>query len=123
MINIDIYATTIDIVLLDSHEEAKLHVEELNKKYNKDFEIIRFEGCMFQLPNRYYQLVFLRQFINPNLIFHETYHCSEFIADSCSLETEGAKESRAYLIGYIGEKVWEFLKINLVESPEILKLY
>lgn len=109
MINIDIYHSKVQVVLLETHEESAKYVAGLNRKYNKDFEIMAFEGRVFTIPNRVYQIVLLKKFINLNLLFHEIYHVVSMIGDDCGLENNDCRESRAYLQGFIGEKIINYL--------------
>lgn len=115
-LKIDIYGATINIDILESVEDCHSYIIELNKNHNKDYEVIKFEGCVFPLANRVYNLALLKPFINHNVISHECYHLTGLIADACDIEDENYREARAYLNGYINEKVWELVKLNLVNS-------
>ena len=116
-LKIDIYGATINVDILESVDDCQNYIVELNKNYNKDYEIIKFEGCVFYTINRTYNLVLVKEFINANLLFHEIYHIVSNIADSCDLDDEENREARAYLQGYIGEQI-----INLLISNRFLIL-
>lgn len=109
-LKIDIYGATIKIIILETIEDSEKYLINFNKKYKKNYEVYKFEGCCFPTDGRNFNLVLVKPFININLITHEVYHCSEFIADSCELTSTGNKEERAYLNAYINEKVVEHLK-------------
>jgi hypothetical protein len=115
-LKIELYSSVIKIVLLNTLEDSKKYIQKINKKYNQNNEVYAFEGCVFYIGNRTYELVFVKPYINENVLSHESYHCSEKIADSCDLTTEGNKEDRAYLNAFINQKVRE--KINLVNSTK-----
>lgn len=116
-LKIDIYGATINIDMLESVEDCHTYIQDLNKTHNKDYEVIKFEGCVFYTNNRTYHLALVKSFINPNLLFHETFHIVSNIADSCDLDDGGNREARAYLQGYIGEQI-----INLLLSNKLLIL-
>ena len=116
-LKIDIYGATINIDILESVEDCHSYIVELNKAHNKDYEVIKFEGCVFYTNNRTYHLALIKEFINSNLLFHEIYHLVSSISDSCDLDDEENREARAYLQGYIGEQI-----INLLLSNNLLIL-
>ena len=109
MINIDIYESKINIILLDSVEDSEVYIKKFNKKYKTNHEVYSFEGCVFVLPNRVYNLVFVKPFINTNLLSHECFHLTSLVSDSCDVTDTGNREERSYLNGFINQKVRNYL--------------
>jgi hypothetical protein len=60
-----------------------------------------------------YYIFYAIDSLNVNIIVHEITHMVDFILDERAIENEG--EAKAYLTGYISEKVFDFiLKRNLL---------
>jgi len=114
MIKIPLYECTINVLIFESIEDSDKHIRKVNKKYNLDFEEGGYEGYVLKIDIRTYHLLLIKKYIGENVISHECYHISEFIADSHGLSNKNEKEERAYLNGYINEKVRLKIKGNVL---------
>lgn len=113
---VDIYDTKIDVLVFDDSTKSDKHISKINKKYKLDYDLGGFEGCVLEINKKHHQILFIKKYIGDNVIAHECYHVTEMISDFNSLSTEGFKEDRAYLNGFINEKVRNILKIYLEKS-------
>lgn len=103
---IDLYETTIILMIGDS-------IEVINKVVNDNItkvDLLDTEGCVFEnhLDGSFqYYIVLVRSKLSHNLIAHEVFHLSSSILRTINITDE---EATAWLIGYITELLYNFLK-------------
>lgn len=103
---IELYETTIILMIGDS-------IELINRFVNDNItkiDILDTEGCVFenhQDGSFQYYIVLVRSKLGHNLIAHEVFHLSSSILRTINITDE---EATAWLIGYITELLYDFLK-------------
>lgn len=89
---------------------------KLNKKYKYkiidkiDDELV--EGQSPSYNTKFYYIIINEKYLTYNTISHEIYHIVEDIASNRGVVEN---ESKAWLCGFISEKIYNFLKKNQIE--------
>lgn len=107
---IDIYDTIITVVILNTKEEGDRYIKKYNKKNKTNYEEGGFEGCVLEKNNREFTIILMSSYLSINTLTHECFHVQDAISDHNGLSEEGNKEDRAYLNGYINEKVFKIVE-------------
>ena len=102
--NIPIYEDDITLIFTNN-------VNKVLKSYNKDAEVDGEAYAYCQELDSHMLLIFEIPF-TLNTLVHEVSHCADKILlyKGMNLNEESAQETKAYLSGYIAEKIDEFYK-------------
>jgi hypothetical protein len=106
MFTIDLYETTVVLLIGDSIEIINKHVNDNITKV----DLLDTEGCVFEnhLEGRFqYYIVLVKSKLTHNLIAHEVFHLSSSVLRTINITDE---EATAWVIGYITELLYDFLK-------------
>lgn len=91
-------------------------IEKVIDRYMKQFKMERvkdedeYHGLAIASPLKKYYIFYSLHSLTPNTIIHEICHMVDYMIEEKGIDKLG--ESRAYLTGYISEKVFDFVLKN-----------
>lgn len=109
-IDLQIYNSKIIVIIGESVQILNNYVNENITK----IDISENEGCVFENTTNNifkYYVALSKNFINHNLIAHETFHLASKIMENCGIQNE---EATAWLIGYLTDLIYRFLYENKI---------
>lgn len=104
-IKIPIYNCVCKVVIDDDIIKA---INRYGKKHRWENHEYNVHGIAISTGNmKDYYIFYSTDSLNVNIIMHEITHLVDFILDERAIENEG--EAKAYLTGYIAEKIFDYV--------------
>lgn len=112
-VNIPLYSFKCTVIIDNEIEKViDRYMKRFKMPIDKDTE---YDGLAIYTGLNSYYIFYSIHSLTPNIIVHEISHMVDYIIENKDIEHLG--EARAYLTGYITEKVFDFvLKNNLLIS-------
>lgn len=111
-INIPVYDFKCNVIIDDNIDAV---IDKYMKKHGMPRGTDECHGMAIVTPLKQYYIFYDLQSCTPNVISHEISHMVDYLLEEHDIEKVG--ESRAYLMGYMVEKVFDYiLKKNLLIS-------
>jgi hypothetical protein len=119
-IKVPIYNCTCKVII---DKDIVKTINRYGKRYKWDKHDYNVHGlALSQGDMKTYYIFYSLDSLNINILIHEITHLVDFILEERAIENEG--EAKAYLTGYISEKVFDFifkkhLLINRWYKPQV----
>ena len=111
--NVDIYSTTIIVIVMANSKLVTSKVKELCKLHNADTVGLPNEcygyTISFHEKTRVYYVLYSAVNLTYNTVTHEAHHLSKFIADFNNIKEKEYAEAEAFLNGYINDRIFKIL--------------
>lgn len=110
LISINTFSCKLKFIVTDNINQD---ISNIYKKHKlKNNEIIELEGIFVSVNGLIYYLLIDKKYLTHNTIAHEIYHAATMITADRDIDDE---ETRAWLCGYITEKIYDFIKSKKIE--------
>ena len=120
------HSINIKIPIFDFRLNVRIaeYIDAVIKQYMRKFKMEapeeddEFHGLAVHAPNQKFYIFYQLHSLTPNYIVHEVSHIVDYIIEKTEVEKLG--ETRAYLTGYIAEKIFDYvLKHKLLISKHL----
>lgn len=110
---VDVYTTTINVIVMADSAAVSKKVKELYKRHNtlEGYIPSKCHGytIMFSDKSRLYYVLYAAEGLSYNTITHEAHHLSKFITDFNGVNEKEYAEAEAYLNGFINDNIIKIL--------------